>query len=86
MHFQKALEVRIGLYGEDHPETAISWHCLGNSEAALGHYDSAQKLHDKALTMKKRHFGENHVQVSFSLGMQATDYIDKGEFTKALEI
>jgi hypothetical protein len=22
LHFQKALEVRIGLYGEDHPETA----------------------------------------------------------------
>jgi hypothetical protein len=36
--------------------------------------------------MKKRHLGEEHVQVSFSLGMLATDFIDKREFDQALDI
>ena len=61
LHFQKALEVRIGLYGEDHSEVAQSWHCMGNAAAAFGRYELAKELHLKALDMKKRHLGENHV-------------------------
>jgi tetratricopeptide (TPR) repeat protein len=77
VHFQKALEVRVELYGEDSAEAAESWHCLGNAAAACGFYEDAKELHGKALDMKVRHLGPNHVQVSFSLGMLATDHIDK---------
>lgn len=59
---------------------------MGNAAAAFGRYDLAKELHMKALDMKKRHLGEEHVQVSFSIGMLATDFIDKHEFEKALEL
>jgi tetratricopeptide (TPR) repeat protein len=74
------------MYGNDHAEVAQSWHCMGNAAAACGRYEEARELHNRAIDMKRRHLGHDHVQVSYSLGMLATDHIDKMDFVSAIEI
>ncbi len=78
--YDKALRIRISLFGEDHLNTvainfnmAEAFHLSGNTDEALG------MLH-KFLSVASPHLGDDHIAV---LNILAEAYIDCEEFEKA---
>ena len=49
----------------------------------LGEYNQAKELHEKALTIRKKIFGEDHADVAKSYSNLALEYNRLGEFHQA---
>ena len=58
--FQRALDVAIGLFGEEHPDTAQSYVYLGVTQHALGNFSSALQSEQRALDIRVKLFGKEH--------------------------
>ena len=63
------------LFGENHPQKADSYHAigvaqsyhqLGRTQCQMGNYDQAFQSHKCALSLKKRLFGEDHMETADS--------------------
>ena len=83
--FQRALDVAIGLFGEEHPDTAECYNSLGETKNALGNFSSALQSHQRALEIRVKLFGEEHRDTAksyFSLGETKNAL---GNFSSALQ-
>ena len=83
--FQLALDIAIGLFGEEHPDTAQSYFSLGETQHASGDFSSAVTSFQRALKIKTKLFGKEHpdtAQSYFSLGV--TQHAS-GDFLSALQ-
>ena len=83
--FQHALEFAIGLFGEEHPDTAQSYYNLGVTQYALGNISSALQSNQRALHIRVKLFGEEHpdtAQSYFNLGVTQHAL---GNFSSALQ-
>ena len=59
--FQRALDVAIGLFGEEHPDTAECYFSIGVTQHALGNFSSARQSTQRGLDITRRRlFGEEH--------------------------
>jgi hypothetical protein len=58
--YTKALTIRRKILGENHPDTASSYHNLASSQQAQGKYAQAEPGYTKALTIRRKILGENH--------------------------
>lgn len=56
---QKALDLKIKLFGEGHFETAPCYQNLAAVHSARAQYDKAEPLYLKAIAIKEKHFGED---------------------------
>ena len=68
---QRALDIRVKLLGEEHPDTAESYFNLGVTQHALGNLSSALQSKQRALDIRVKLFGEDHPHTAecyFSLG------------------
>ena len=69
---QRALDIRVILFGEEHPDTAQSYVNLGVTQHALGNFSSALQSDQDALDIRVKLFGEEHpdtAQSYFNLGV-----------------
>ena len=82
---KNALEIRLRVLGEAHPDTAMSYNNLGNAYAGLGQYHKAMKLHKKALEIRLRVLGEDHPATADTYNNMGVEYGDLGEYEKAIE-
>ena len=57
---QRALDIRVKLFGEEHSDTAQSYYSLGVTQHALGDFTSAHHSHQRALDIRVKLFGEEH--------------------------
>ena len=57
---QHALDIRVKLLGEEHPDTAESYFNLGVTQHALGNFSSALQSKLRALDIGIKLFGEEH--------------------------
>jgi len=57
--YQKALEIKVQLFGEDHFETAPCYQNLAAVHSARVQYDKAEPLYLRAISIKEKHYGEN---------------------------
>ena len=83
--FQRALDVVIDLFNEEHPDTARSYFNLAVTQHASGDFLSALQSHQRALEIRVKVLGEEHpdtAQSYFNLGV--TQYA-LGNFTSALQ-
>ena len=67
---QRALDIRVKLFGEEHPDTAQSYFNLGVTQYALGNFSSALQSDQRTLDIRVKLFGEGHpdtAQSYFSL-------------------
>ena len=83
--FQRALDVAIGLFGEEHPDTAECYNFLGVTKNALGNFSSALQSHQRALEIRIKLFGEEHRDTAksyFSIGVTQHAL---GNFSSALQ-
>lgn len=63
----RALELRVGELGPQHPDTAETMCNLGNLYARLGHYDRATSLLEGAVNALKDRVGTGHPQFATAL-------------------
>ena len=82
---QRALDIRMKLFEEEHPEEAKSYFDLGVAQHASEDFFSALQSKQRALDIRVKLFGEEHsdtAQSYFSLGV--TQHAS-GDFLSALE-
>ena len=76
--FQRALDIRVKLFGEEHPDTAECYFSIGVTQHALGDFLSALESKQRALDIRVKLYGEEHpdtAELYFSLG-QAQNALD----------
>jgi tetratricopeptide (TPR) repeat protein len=60
MSYQHALQIRLKLFGERHPDTARSYYCIGITQHEMEDYKLALELHQHALQIRLKLFGKSH--------------------------
>ncbi|MBU7013329.1 MAG: tetratricopeptide repeat protein [Theionarchaea archaeon] len=83
-HFEQALAIALGLYGEKHSETALAYSGLGGAWMDLGNLKKALEYYEKALSIDKEIYGERHLEVGKDLQDLASVWRNLGRSQKAL--
>jgi tetratricopeptide (TPR) repeat protein len=65
--FERVLEIRQKVLGEDHPDTAQSLNALANLLSDQGSYQEARSLYERALAIYEKVLGEDHPDTASSL-------------------
>jgi tetratricopeptide (TPR) repeat protein len=77
----KTLEVQA----KDQPEVyAMLLDALGNAHRSLGMYDEAERLLTRALELRRRLYGDDHLDTAASLHNIGWLYHDRGDYDRAL--
>ena len=71
--FERALELRRGMLGEQHPNTLASARRLALNLRALGQYEVARQLNEHTLARSRRVLGEEHPDTLTSANNLALD-------------
>ena len=64
--FQRAIHIRMKLFGEKHALAADSYHGIGAAQHALGDYTSALESKKRALDIRIKLFGETNANTADS--------------------
>ncbi|MGH3837292.1 MAG: FxSxx-COOH system tetratricopeptide repeat protein [Pseudonocardiaceae bacterium] len=80
---ERALELRRGVLGEEHPDTLTSANNLAANLRALGQYEAARRLDEDTLIRKRRVLGEEHPDTLTSANDLAADLWGLGEYEAA---
>ena len=71
--FERALQLRRGMLGQQHPDTLISARSLALNLRALGQYELARRLNEDTLVRSRRVLGEEHPDTLTSANNLALD-------------
>ena len=82
---QRALEIKVRLFGDKHSSTADSYHSLGLTQRAQGDFSSALYSIHRALDIRQKNFGEEHSSTAESYHSLGLTQHAKGDFTSALK-
>ncbi|KAL9973807.1 hypothetical protein ACROYT_G020310 [Oculina patagonica] len=82
---KRALDIRLRLYGEEHPKTADSYHEVGVTQHALGDYVSALESKKHALDIRRKMFGEDHSETADSYHSVGITQHSLGDYNSDLE-
>jgi tetratricopeptide (TPR) repeat protein len=85
-NYQKALEIRGKVLGEEHPDTAGSLNNLGFLLQAMGDYEGARPYYEQALEINRKVVGEKHPNTATSLNNLAILHYYKGGFRIAFDL
>lgn len=80
---QEALELRLKLYGREHPQTAASINALARVLRDDGRLDTALTRINEALRIDTRISGADSLAAAADLAVLASIYFDKSELTQA---
>jgi serine/threonine-protein kinase len=83
---RQSLALRKRLFGEDHPEVALSLVALGNLRDAQAEYDSAEAFAIAGLGMLKRHLPPEHQSVRKATATLGRILDDKGDYDRAIAV
>ena len=82
---QRALDIRLKLFGEEHASTADSYHSLGDTQHAQGDFSSALQSAQRALDIRLKLFGEEHASTADSYHSLGDTQHAQGDFSSALQ-
>ena len=82
---QRALEIRVRLFGDEHQSTADSYHFLGDTQRAQGDLSSALQSTKRALDIKRKSLGEEHSSTAESYHSLGLTQHAQGDFPSALQ-
>ena len=63
---KRALDIRIKLFGKEHPETADIYYSVGVTKHSLSDYTAALESKMRALDIRVKLFGEEHPETTDS--------------------
>jgi tetratricopeptide (TPR) repeat protein len=84
--YERALEIRRGLFPGDHRLVAFSLTHLAACRLSQRRVQDARDLYQQALDMRRRLVGQEHEEVAQSLNNLAKTYIDTGEHDRAEQL
>lgn len=84
-YYEKALEIDLKVFGDQHPKIAIRYNNLGGAYRGLGDALKAIKYYEKALEIDLNVFGDQHPSVAIRYNNLGGAYIDLGDAFKAIE-
>ena len=84
-YYNKALNIYLALYGENHPIVVSDYNNIGTAYDKLGDYQKALEYLDKAVKNGIAVLGENHPNVATSYYSIGAIYFDHENYEKALE-
>ena len=82
---QRALNIRLELFGETHPSTADSYHSLGERKHEEGEFTTALQSKQRALDIRLIVFGEQHSSTADSYHSLGITQLMKGDISSALQ-
>lgn len=82
-YFNKDLDFTLKLYGEIHPDTAISYSNLANFFTKQGEYLKALEYDEIALKIRLAIYNENHPDIANSYNNIGAIYSHLGDFSKS---
>jgi CHAT domain-containing protein/Tfp pilus assembly protein PilF len=82
--FQQSLAIKKQLYGENHPEIALSYNNIGILYYEQGQYALSLKYYLQSLAIKQQTLGQYHLDVAKTYNNIGNLYIDQGLYTSAL--
>ena len=82
---QRALDIRLELFGEEHSSTAESYHALGVTQHELGDFSSAVQSKQRALDIRRILFGEEHSSTANSYHLLGVTQHQQGQFSSAVQ-
>jgi tetratricopeptide (TPR) repeat protein/predicted Ser/Thr protein kinase len=85
VHHERALALRLELFGPDHPDVAGSYNNIGGVYHKKAEYDKALEYYRKSLAILLKQLGPDHPHVAASYNNIGLVYNKKGEYDKALE-
>lgn len=83
--FEKALDIRLKIYGETHPAIASCYNNLGYLYYYQGQYKKAEYYFTKARVIDSTFYGTNHPQYASRLSNLASIYYIDENYDKALD-
>jgi serine/threonine-protein kinase len=81
----ESLDIRLGLYGENHPDTATATANLAAYYANHKDWDRAAEFSAKALQVDRAMLGNEHADVAYDLELLAAIERGRGHYARALE-
>ena len=72
--FNKALDIQRNLFGDNHPDVALTLNNMAELYSEIQNYSKAEDLYKKALEINLRFFGKNHIEVARGLSNLALLY------------
>jgi tetratricopeptide (TPR) repeat protein len=82
-YYEKALEIRKKVLGEEHPDTAHSLNNMGALLDSMGELPAARPYYEKALEINKKVLGEEHPDTAQSLNNMAMLCFDEDKIKEA---
>ncbi|MCP4106229.1 MAG: tetratricopeptide repeat protein [Desulfobacteraceae bacterium] len=82
---EKALELDLKNFGDNHTRVAIRYNNLGEAYRALGEYGKAIGYFERALDIDLKNFGDNHPNVEIRYNNLGSAYYNMGEYEKAVK-
>ena len=84
--FTRALDMRLQLFGEDHPKTADSYHSVGLTQHSLSDYIAALESKKRALDIRIKYFGVDHPKTADSYHSVGVTKHSLSDYTAAIEL
>ena len=83
-YYEKALQIQLQIYGEQHPSVATSYNNIGCVYSDQGDYNKALSYYEKALQIRLQVYGEQHPDVAVSYNNIGLVYSEQGDYDQAL--
>ena len=83
--YKEVLGISEEVLGENHPDTATSYHNLAYVYSSQGEYEKAKVLFEKSLRISEEVLGENHPSTATSYNNLALVYESQREYKIALD-
>ena len=80
---RQQLELRLGLYGEEHEDTAGIYNGLAFNLNSQGKYEEAEPIFQKALQIRERVLEEEHPSIATSYNNLAANLTGQGKYKEA---
>lgn len=84
-YFERSLEIKVKVFGYNHPSTATTLNLLGNLFEELGNLTLAFENKKKALEIRQEILGENHPDFAISLTHFANSLHKMGNLPTAVD-
>ena len=81
--YEKALDLRKKVLGEEHPDTATSYNNMASNLDAMGKHREAQSLYQTALDLHKKLLGEEHPTTATDYNNLALNLNSQGKYGEA---
>jgi tetratricopeptide (TPR) repeat protein len=84
-YYEKSLEIKLKIHGDQHPSIARTYHNLGSVWKTIGKYDQALYYYEKTLALDIKIYGDQHPSTATTYNSLGLFWSAKGNLDKAIK-